>query len=175
LSVLDLTARHRPCPWIGRVLAFRGGEMSRPGRDGPGRPVMTPVNGTMKQAGVGRRFSAIELGAVLVLVAVVLVGIHGLAAGPVASEARGVARASAVDLVDQQIDRIRADSMLGPARYAGTETSIEGWPGYTRVTRVAAAPSSTASGAVEWLLVTVTARGPGRSAPVSRTVITQRR
>ena len=118
------------------------------------------------------RFSAIEIGVALLLVAVVFVGVQGLAAGPVSGGASALAQSVALDLLEEHIERIRTDPMFleSPSRYSGTEKSIEGWPGFVRETRVAATQDSTSAGVDDWLTVTVTVRGPTGRRPVSRTV-----
>ncbi len=132
---------------------------------------MAPVSETMRQAGAGR-FSVVEVAVAVILVAVVVVGIQGLAAGPVAGAPREVDHPTALDLVEERIERIRMDPQYRqiPSRYGGKETTIAGWPGYTRLTRVAATRDSTTSGVVDWLTVTVTVTGPESGVAVTRTV-----
>lgn len=132
---------------------------------------MRPVSETMRMARVGR-FSAIEIGVALLLLGVVIVGVQGLAAGPVSGAAKAAPRPTALDLVEEQIERIRADPMFREtaSRYSGTEESIEGWPGYVRETKVAATQDSTSVGVYDWLTVTVTVRDSSGRSPVSRTV-----
>jgi hypothetical protein len=132
---------------------------------------MEPVHGLMKKSRVGR-FSAIEVGIAIMLLAVVLVGVQGLAARPLEAYADTPARPTVLDLVDDRIERIRTDPMFEqiPARYSGTESTIEGWPGFVRDTRIAARRDSTGAGVMDWLTVTVTVRGPSGQGVVSRTV-----
>lgn len=117
-------------------------------------------------------FSLIEVIVALVLLAIVVLGIQGMTSGVITATTRSNADVLAMQLAEDRIDLIRMDPQFGSiqTRYAGTDTAIAGWTGYSRTTAITQRRDSSSTGIIEWLKITVTVSGPGIRVPVSRTV-----
>ncbi|MBX6331214.1 MAG: hypothetical protein IRY91_05145 [Gemmatimonadaceae bacterium] len=82
------------------------------------------------------------------------------------------ARDTAVQLATDRLEDVKGDPVYAniEADFKGTESSISGYPGYTRQTLVQHV-GGTSSSNVDYKIVTVIVKGPGLDEPVSKTTI----
>jgi prepilin-type N-terminal cleavage/methylation domain-containing protein len=118
-----------------------------------------------------RGFTLLEVLIALVILGFVILGAQATLTGRMVSDV-GVqeVRSRATQLAMDRLHLIQADPAYAtlPDRYAGTETSLPGAPGFTRITSFSVTPLA---GGQEYRTVTVTVTAPRLPRSVARTVI----
>lgn len=106
----------------------------------------------------------------LVILSVALLGMASVTGALVRTAATSDELTTAVQLAEDRVEQVRLEPAYDriDSLYGGSETSLPGFPGFTRETRVARIGG--ANPALEFKRITVTVRGPGLVAPLSRTV-----
>jgi prepilin-type N-terminal cleavage/methylation domain-containing protein len=135
--------------------------------------MLTPrTHGTLRACRQG--FTFIEVVVALVILAVAVLGM-GASAGMLSRYAGSTElRALAVQAVQDQISKVKVDPRYAQldSLHEGTETDLEGLPGYTRVTEVEWVRETQSSGGVlDYKIVSVVVTGPGLDDAISRRLI----
>jgi prepilin-type N-terminal cleavage/methylation domain-containing protein len=115
-------------------------------------------------------FTLVEAMVSLVILGIVLIGFQAAAAERMVGDLqRNDKRTVALQLAVDRLRAVQLDPVYGSlsARYAGTETSLANFPGYTRATVV----SRTVSGRVDFTTVTVTVQHAQLARPIKRTLV----
>ena len=109
----------------------------------------------------------------LMILAVAMLGSQALAATMVRTVTTSNAQMAAAQLVEDRIDLIRTDPSYDSlsTKYAGTESTLPGWPTFQRVTQLSRTRDSTAAGITDYIMVTVQVSGTGLRVPVRRTTV----
>ncbi len=115
-------------------------------------------------------FTLVEVMIALVILSVVIVGMATTTGGLLRNVATGDRVATAIQLAEQRIEQVQLEPSYSrlDTLYAGVESSLPGWPGFTRETRVVRYGGT--GQPYDYFKVTVTVSGPGLPARVSRTV-----
>lgn len=116
-------------------------------------------------------FTLIEVMVALVLLGFVLLGVQAAITDRMVRDVGGQEkRARAAQLAMDRIHAVQADPgyYTLAARYAGTETALDGAPGFERTTALSI---TTLSAGRQFTTVTVTVSAPGVPRPAARTVI----
>ncbi len=113
-------------------------------------------------------FTLIEVMMALAVMATVLLAMATSTASFIHIVAVADRKAAVQQLVDSRIDMIQMDPnyLTLVSTYAGTESDFPTLDGYTRTTTIREVPSGTP----DYLVITVSVRGPGLAQPVSRTI-----
>jgi prepilin-type N-terminal cleavage/methylation domain-containing protein len=122
----------------------------------------------------GRRgLTLIEVMIAMVILTVVLLGMGQFAVNFTRAVQQSEARIIAVNLVDQQLSEIRSSPNYSglEAAYNGTESSVSGFSGYSRVTLIVQTGGLKPTYADDYKTITVTVTPPGRAGPVTKTII----
>ena len=117
-----------------------------------------------------RGFTLLEAMISLVILAVVLISFQAIAADRMLGDMRvNDRRTVALQLAVDRLRAVQLDPVYGQiaSRYAGSESSLSGFPGYTRATVV----QRTISGRVDYTTVTVTVQHAQLTRPVKRTLV----
>ncbi len=114
----------------------------------------------------------IEIMIALVMLSSVMLGMGSFMAGYGHAVGTGSARATARELVAERIEYVKGATNYSTieATYGGTETSIPGYPGFTRrtlVRRVGGLPGDR----FDHKIITVVVDGPGVETPVKKTSV----
>lgn len=116
-------------------------------------------------------FTLVEVVMALMLLSVAMLGMQMIGLTMLRRTTTSQVRLSATQLAEDRIDMIKLEPVYANVdSYARTESTITGFPGFTRVTAVNARRDSTATGITDYKRVTVTVSGPGLEFPVSRNV-----
>jgi prepilin-type N-terminal cleavage/methylation domain-containing protein len=124
-------------------------------------------------------FTIIEVVIALTLLSVVMVGFVSMTGKTVHIAATSDRQESAIQLVNDRLDQVRADPNYGAldTTYAKTESSFPTLPGFTRTTVINDCKvtgngqgNCKGNGQDDFKEITVTVTGPGISTPVGRTV-----
>jgi prepilin-type N-terminal cleavage/methylation domain-containing protein len=118
-------------------------------------------------------FTLIEMIVALTVLSFVILGAQSMATTMIRTVSTANAQASAAQLVEDRIDRIRTDPAYDSLtlKYVGTETTLPGWSTFQRVTQMSWTYDSTAVGITNYITVTVTVSGQGLPGPIRRTVV----
>jgi len=122
----------------------------------------------------GRRgVTLIEILISVVILTVVLLGMGRYMLGFSRNVRFAEARTIAVALASARLSEIRASPNYSglEASYATTESSITGFPGYTRTTTITHTGGPRPTYTNDYKVVTVTVTSPRLAAPISKTVI----
>ncbi len=117
-----------------------------------------------------RGFTLIEVMIALVLLSVALLGMASVTGSIVRTAVTSDQATTALQLAEDRIEQVRLEPAYGrlDTLYAGTESSLPGFPGFSRQTRVTRISSGTPP--AQFTRITVTVQGPGLLRPVTRTV-----
>jgi prepilin-type N-terminal cleavage/methylation domain-containing protein len=137
-----------------------------------GARLLTTGSDMDKRAG----FSLLETIVALVLLGMVMLGSHALAAGMLRTAALSNVRMQAMQIAHDRIDLIRLEPRYDSIgiRYSGTEPSIPGHAGFARTTQIARTVSTTPNGTLDFYRITVSVTAPGLQAPIARTAVVAR-
>jgi Tfp pilus assembly protein PilV len=115
----------------------------------------------------------IEIIIALTILATVLLGMGQFAFNFSRVERQSEARTIAVNLADQRLSEVRASPNYSgmETNYAGTEATISGFPGFTRVTTIIHTGGPRPTYTNDYKTVTVTVSGPPMQTPVTKTVV----
>lgn len=118
-------------------------------------------------------FTLMEVIVALMILAVALLGSQALAATMVRTVTTSNAQMAAAQLVEDRIDLIRTDPAYDSlfTKYAGTESTLAGWPTFQRLTQLSRTRDSTAAGITDYIMVTVQVSGAGLRTPIRRTTV----
>jgi type II secretory pathway pseudopilin PulG len=128
------------------------------------RPKRAPISGQR------RGMTLIDVTVSMVLLAGVALGMGAFVSQYSRTATSGSSRNVAVDLATERLEEVRRATRYDSleTRYAGSESSIPGYSGFTRSTvirRMGGGPSD----ALDYKLVTVTVIPPGNTRPVKKT------
>lgn len=115
-------------------------------------------------------FTLMEVLVAMVILGIVLIGFQAAATDRMIRDLSSTDRRTiALQLAVERLRAVQLDPVYPAleARYAGSEASLAGAPGFTRATAV----TRTVNGLVEYKTVTVTVQHPQLSQPVKRTLI----
>ena len=118
-------------------------------------------------------FSLVELVVSMVLLSVVAITIGGATVRVAAAGARSTQTLTALDLAADRISVIQADPgyPVLETRYAGTETVIPGYTGFTRVTTITRVLTVFQNGrSLDFKRIVVTVTAPGATEQIRRSV-----
>lgn len=120
-----------------------------------------------------RGVTLIEVIVAMVILTGVLLGMAVFAAKFTRAVAQSDVRTVAVNLAQQRIAEIRASPNYSglETAYNGTETSISGFTGYTRVTTISRTGGPRPTFTNDFKTVTVTLTAPGVSGTIKKTII----
>jgi prepilin-type N-terminal cleavage/methylation domain-containing protein len=120
-----------------------------------------------------RGLTLIEVIVALVILTSVLLGLARFAVGFTRGVTNADARTVAVNLVSQRISEVRAQPNYSglETTYNGTESTIPGFPGYTRVTNIVRTGGPRPTFTNDYKTVTVSVTAPGVAQPISKTVV----
>jgi Tfp pilus assembly protein PilV len=115
----------------------------------------------------------IEIIIALTILATVLLGMGQFAFNFSRVERQSEARTIAVNLADQRLSEVRASPNYSgmETNYAGTEATISGFPGFSRVTTIIRTGGPRPTYTNDFKTVTVTVTGPPMKTPVTKTVV----
>jgi prepilin-type N-terminal cleavage/methylation domain-containing protein len=118
-------------------------------------------------------FTLVEVMIALVILAVAVLGIQGVAGNMLGLVGSSERKATAMRLAEDKIGEIRLEQNYANIdAFQGTENPVTGWPGFKRVTTVdhhvyvAPPPNRT----TDWKRVSVTVTAPGITRPVLRII-----
>ncbi len=115
-------------------------------------------------------FTLVEVLIAMVLLAIVLVGMQAALTQRLSGDLRlQDTRSAAIQLAADRLRTVQLDPVYGSlaVRYAASETSIPGFPGFQRTTQV----THTVAGGDDYTTVTVKVTGARLAQPVSRTLV----
>lgn len=119
-------------------------------------------------------FTLVELMIAMLILTVAILGI-GASAGRLSSAAgEAELKALAVQAVEDRINFVRLDPVYDSlaARYAASESSLLGLPGYTRTTAVTRSQIAQPGGkTLDYTTITVKVDGGGLSTPIVREIV----
>jgi len=120
-----------------------------------------------------RGMTLIEIIIALTILATVLLGMGQFAFNFSRVERQSEARTIAVNLADQRLSEVRASPNYSgmETNYAGTEATISGFPGFSRVTTIIHTGGPRPTYTNDYKTVTVTVTGPPMKTPVTKTVV----
>jgi Tfp pilus assembly protein PilV len=115
----------------------------------------------------------IEIIIALTILATVLLGMGQFAFNFSRVERQSEARTIAVNLADQRLSEVRASPNYSgmETNYGGTEATISGFPGFSRVTTIIHTGGPRPTFTNDYKTVTVTVSGPPMKTPVTKTVV----
>lgn len=130
---------------------------------------MSPSRGVRGPRGL----SLVEIMIAIVILSVVLLGMGRYMVDFSRAVRKSESRTVAVNLASQRISEIRASPNYSglETNYGTTESSISGFPGYTRSTVITHVGGPRPTYTNDYKTVTVTVTGPGLSAPVKKTIV----
>ena len=115
-------------------------------------------------------FTLVEVLIAMVLLAIVLVGMQAALTQRLSGDLRlQDTRSAAIQLAADRLRTVQLDPVYGSlsGRYAASEPSIPGYPGFQRATQV----TRTQARGDDYTTVTVTVTGARLAQPVSRTLV----
>jgi prepilin-type N-terminal cleavage/methylation domain-containing protein len=115
-------------------------------------------------------FTLAEVLIAMVIMAVVMVGMQAALTQRLTGDLRlQDTRSAAIHLAADRLRTVQLDPVYGSlgARYAATETSVPGYPGYQRVTQV----TQTVADGNDYTTVTVKVTHPRLAQPVTRSLV----
>jgi prepilin-type N-terminal cleavage/methylation domain-containing protein len=120
-----------------------------------------------------RGVTLVEVIIAMVILTGVLLGMGAFAVNFTRVVARSDARTIAVNLAEQRISDVRATPNYSglEAAYNGTETSLTGFPGYTRVTNIVHTGGPRPTFTNDYKTVTITVSTPALKTAVTKTVV----
>jgi len=115
----------------------------------------------------------IEIMIALTILATVLLGMGQFAFNFSRVERQSEARTIAVNLAEARLSAVRASPNYSglSANFAATETSITGFPGFTRTTTVTHTGGPLPTYTNDYTTITVTVTGPPLKTPVTKTIV----
>ena len=119
-------------------------------------------------------FTMIEVMVAMVILGIAVLGVQAVFTDRFVRDMGRYDRETvATQLVEDQIQVVQLHPVYATLeeRYGRTESSIPGFPGFTRETTIQAVKQNTARGVVDFKRVTVTVRGNALPRPVSRTIV----
>jgi len=134
-----------------------------------GQKVLTGAAVRRSERGV----TLIEVIVAMTILTGVLLSLAVFAADFTKAVSQADSRTVAVNLAEQRIAEIRASPNYSglEANYNGTEATIDGFPGYSRVTTITHTGGARPTYTNDYKTVTVTVSGPTLSAPIKKTII----
>lgn len=126
---------------------------------------------------MGRRedsgVTLIEVIIAMVIMTTVLLGLAAFAGNFTRTVGTSDARTVAVNLAEQRVDEIRAAPNYSglETNYAGTESAIAGFAGYTRTTVIAHTGGPRPTYTNDYKTVTVQVTAPGITTPIKKTIV----
>jgi prepilin-type N-terminal cleavage/methylation domain-containing protein len=123
--------------------------------------------------GAQRGMTLIEIIIALTILATVLLGMGQFAFNFSRVERQSEARTIAVNLADQRLSQVRASPNYSgmETNYAGTESSISGFPGYQRTTTIIHTGGPRPTYTNDFKTVTVTVTSSALASSVTKTVV----
>ncbi len=120
-----------------------------------------------------RGVTLVEVLVALTILTGVLLGMGTFAVNFTRAVSRSDARVVAVQLASQRISEIRSQPNYSTleATYNGTEPSIAGFPGYSRVTLIQRTGGPRPTFTNDFKTVTVSVAAPGFTTPIRKTII----
>jgi prepilin-type N-terminal cleavage/methylation domain-containing protein len=120
-----------------------------------------------------RGLSLIEIMIAMVILTVVLLGMGRYMVDFSRTVRKSESRTVAVNLAAQRLSEIRASPNYSglETTFATTETSITGFPGYTRSTIITHVGGPRPTYTNDYKVATVAVTGPGLTAPIRKTII----
>lgn len=120
-----------------------------------------------------RGLSLIEIMIAMVILTVVLLGMGRYMVDFSRTVRKSESRTVAVNLAAQRLSEIRASPNYTnlETNFATTETSITGFPGYTRSTIITHTGGPRPTYTNDYKVATVTVTGPGLSVPIRKTIV----
>ena len=122
----------------------------------------------------GRRgLTLIEVMIAMVILTVVLLGMGRFAWNFTRAVEQSESRTVAVNLVDQRLSEIRSSPNYSglEATYVGTEATISGFTGYSRVTAITHTGGPRPTYTNDYKTITVSVTAPSLSAPIKKTIV----
>ena len=118
-------------------------------------------------------FTIVEVLLALVLLSFVVMGFQAATAEIIHFAAQSDRVTVAAQLAEDRLDLIRLDPVYEglAGRYAGTENTLDGFPGLVRTTRIVRRTARQSYGVLDYCSITVSVDGSGLSAPVARTAV----
>jgi len=115
----------------------------------------------------------IEIMIALTILATVLLGMGQFAFNFSRIERQSEARTIAVNLAEARLAAVRSSPNYSglSANFAATETSITGFPGFTRTTTVTHTGGPLPTYTNDYTTITVTVTGPPLKTPVTKTIV----
>jgi prepilin-type N-terminal cleavage/methylation domain-containing protein len=134
-----------------------------------GQAVLSGAASRADQRGV----TLIEVLVAMVILTTVLMGMAVFAINFTRTVAQSDARTIGVNLAEQRISEIRASPNYSgmETNYNGTEGSISGFPGYSRITAISHIGGPRPTYTDDYKIVTVTVRAPGLTQGIKKTVV----
>jgi len=126
-----------------------------------------------KRGGARRGMTLIEIMIALAILAAVLLGMGQFAFNFSRVERQTEARTMAVNLAQARLAQIRSSPNYSglATNFAGTETSISGFPGYQRITTIVHSGGPLPTYTYDYTTVTVTVTAPTLASSVAKTVV----
>ncbi len=120
-----------------------------------------------------RGVTLVEVIIAMVILTGVLLGMGAFAVNFTRTVSRSDARTIAVNLAEQRISDVRATPNYSglEAAYNGTEATLTGFPGYTRVTNIVRTGGPRPTYTNDYKTVTVTVSAPGLTRPITKTIV----
>ncbi|HEX7242448.1 MAG TPA: prepilin-type N-terminal cleavage/methylation domain-containing protein [Longimicrobiaceae bacterium] len=129
--------------------------------------------GTRVLSGDTGGFTLLEVLIAIVILGICLLGVQAAVTDRFVRDIGGHDRqAVAAQLVEDRIQAIQLDPVYATleTRYEGSDSTIPGFPGFTRTTEIVQVRSVTPRGVVDYRKATVTVRSRNLARPVSRTI-----
>jgi len=128
----------------------------------------------LSRAAPGRRgVTLIEVMIAMIILTVVLLGMGKFSFNFTRAVEQSEARTVAVNLVDQRLSEIRSSPNYSglETTYNGTEATITGFTGYSRVTTIVHTGGPRPTYTNDYKTITVTVTPPGPITPIKKTII----
>ena len=162
-----------------RALCQRCAGISGSARNRPGFPIPIRRRFLAEEVLMSRRegFTLVEVVVALLLLSVSVLGIQIVAASMLRRMATGNIQQTAIQLAEDRIDRVRLEPNYAVLdSFARTESTLTGFPNYTRITTVTRFVDTTAAGTdtmriTDFRRFTVEVRRQALPAPVFRTLV----
>jgi prepilin-type N-terminal cleavage/methylation domain-containing protein len=118
-----------------------------------------------------RGFSLIEVVVAMLILTTAILGSQAVSAKMLRLLGTSTVKSGAIQLAEDRIGMIRLDPRYTTLNtYAATESSLTGWPGFTRITTVKAVRDSIAAGVTDYKQISVKVTAPGIPAGVVRSI-----
>lgn len=118
-------------------------------------------------------FTLVELLVAVVILTTVVLGVGAATSRLAAMAATSAQQATAQDLAEGRLEQVMMDPAYDSLqqRYAGTETTVPDFPGFTRSTQITRTQTTLKGGGMlDYTRATVTVSAPGLTRSVARSV-----